>query len=108
MRFTATDQDPVAWIDIFTPSTGVAAFTESDYGVVAVEHRGAYGQRTFCMAYTIAELVDGSTSRDELLDALVEFFAFGESQAQRGHRRDLRRVGPVPVDKSVARDAIQP
>jgi len=77
MRFTDTDQDPQAWIDIFTPSTGVTAFTESDYGVVAVQHAGRYGQRTFCFAYTFAELVDGSTTRGDLLDALIEFFDYG-------------------------------
>jgi serine protease len=106
MRFTESDQDPVAWIDIFTPSTGVAAFTESDYGVVAVQHHGRFGQRTFCMAYTIGELVDGSTSRADLLDAVIEFFAFDESQQQRGHRRGVRRVGPPPVEKSLTRHPV--
>jgi subtilisin family serine protease len=100
MRFTATNQDPVAWIDIFTPSTGVAAFTESDYGVVSVQHHGQYGQRTFCLAYTLADLVDGSTTRTEVLDAIIEFFAFDESQEPRGHLRGVRRVGPPSVEKS--------
>jgi hypothetical protein len=108
MRFTETDQDPTEWIDIFTPSTGFAAFTESDYGVVAVQHYGRYGQRTFCMAYTLAELVDGSTTRDDLLDAMIEFFAFGENGQQRGHRRDVRRNGPPAAGKSTPRVPITP
>ena len=103
MRFTQTDQTPVAWIDIFTPSEGGEAFTESDYGVVAVQHHGRYRQRTFCMAYTLSELVDGSTTRDDLLDAMIEFFAFGENGSQRGNRRSLRRNAPPPESKSQAR-----
>ena len=37
MRFGSTNQDPVAWIDIFEPADGTAAFIESGYGIVAVE-----------------------------------------------------------------------
>lgn len=99
MRFTGTSQDPVDWIDIFTPSTGTAAFTESDYGVVAVQHRGRFGQRTFCFAYTLAELVDGSTTREGLLDAIIGFFDFGSAGGSRV-RRGGRRVVPPAADKS--------
>jgi subtilisin family serine protease len=108
MRFTQTDQDPVGWIDIFTPSTGAAAFTESDYGVVSVQHHGQYGQRTFCMAYTLAELVDGTSTREELLDAMIEFFAFGEDDRPRGHRRGVERNAPPPVVKSQPRSIAVP
>jgi hypothetical protein len=108
MRFIQTEQDPVAWIDIFTPSEGGEAFTESDYGVVAVQHHGRYGQRTFCFAYALAELVDGSTTRDDLLDAMIEFFAFGENGEQRGNRRNVRRVGPPPAGKSLPRKIVIP
>jgi subtilisin family serine protease len=97
MRFTQTDQTPVDWIDIFTVSTGAEAFTESDYGLVAVQHSGRFGQRTFCSAYTIAELVDGSTTRDDLLDALIEFFDFGSAGEQRMIRRGGKRVPPPPA-----------
>ena len=95
MRFTQTDQNPVGWIDIFTVSTGAEAFTESDYGVVAVQHAGRYGQRTFCFAYTIAELVDGSTTRGDLLDALIEFFDYGSVGGRQMIRRGGRRVLPA-------------
>jgi hypothetical protein len=108
MQFTQTDQDPFAWIDIFTPSAGGGAFTESDYGVVAVQHDGRYGQRTFCMAYTLAELVDGTTTRDDLLDAMIEFFAFGENGQQRGNRRGLRRNAPPPEGKNLPRKVVTP
>jgi subtilisin family serine protease len=108
MRFTQTDQDPIEWIDIFTPSDAGEAFTESDYGVVAVQHHGRYGQRTFCMSYTLAELVDGSTTRDQVLDAMIEFFAFGENGRLIGHRRGVRRNAPPPAGKSRARKSVTP
>jgi subtilisin family serine protease len=95
MRFTQTDQTPVDWIDIFTVSAGEEAFTESDYGLVAVQHEGRYGQRTFCFAYAIAELVDGTTTRGDLLDALIEFFDFGSVGGRRMIRRGGRRVEPA-------------
>ena len=102
MRFTQTDQTPVDWIDIFTVSTGAEAFTESDYGVVAVQNRGQFGQRTFCFAYTLAELVDGSTTRDDLLDAMIEFFDFGSVDGPR-LRRGGRRVMPPAAAKNLPR-----
>jgi subtilisin family serine protease len=104
MRFTGTDQTPVDWIDIFTPSTGAEAFTESNYGVVGVQYWGRFGQRTFCLSYTLAELVDGSTTRDDLLDAMIEFFAFGEGGGRQGrHRPAVRRGTPPSVKKSLPR-----
>ena len=95
MQFTETDQNPTEWIDIFTVSTGEEAFTESDYGVVAVQHAGRFGQRTFCFAYTLAELVDGSTTRDDLLDALIEFFDFGSVDGPLVRRGARRVIPPV-------------
>ena len=101
MRFTGTSQDPVDWIDIFTPSTGTAAFTESDYGIVAVQYQGQFRQRTFCFSYAIAELVDGSTTRDALLDAIIEFFDF-DSVGGPHIRRSGRRVMPPAAAKNVS------
>jgi len=98
MQFTATDQSPVDWIDIFTPSTGAEAFSESDYGVVAIQNRGRYVQRTFCLAYTLAELVDGPTTRADLLDEMIEFFDFDAVSGPR-YRRGGRRVMPLPGGK---------
>jgi serine protease len=100
MRFTGTSQDPVEWIDIFTVARGKEAFTESDYGLVAVQHEGRYGQRTFCFAYAIAELVDGSTTRGDLLDALIEFFDFGSVSGRQMIRRGGRRVVPAASKSS--------
>jgi hypothetical protein len=96
LQFVETSQDPVEWIDIFTPADGAAAFVESDYGVVAVQHEGSYGQRTFAFAYTIADLVDGATSRGDLLDAIVDFLRIGETTPQPLLRRAGRRMAPGP------------
>jgi subtilisin family serine protease len=95
MRFTETRQSPVGYIDIFTPADGAAAFTESDYGIVAVQNDGAFGQRTFCFSYALADLLDGSTTRADLLDAIVGFLGLspgGETSPRA--RRAGRRVGP--------------
>ena len=95
MRFSETRQSPVGYIGIFTPADGAAAFTESDYGIVAVQNDGAFGQRTFCFSYALADLVDGSTTRSDLLDAIIGFFALdrdGDS-SPRIHRAS-RRVKP--------------
>ena len=97
LQFSGTSQEPVDWIDIFTPGAGVAAFVESDYGVVAVQHAGSFGQRTFCFAYSIADLVDGVTTRAQLLDAIVEFLEVGvDAEPRTMVRRGGRRVVPEP------------
>nr|NQU89650.1 PKD domain-containing protein [Bacteroidota bacterium] len=59
-----------------TPNeNGIAAFEEDEYGTVAVQGEGAYGQKTFCFAYALAHLVDGSQgTRDELMEEIVEYF----------------------------------
>jgi len=96
MSFTDTDQDPVEWIDIFTPGAGAAAFVESGYGVVAVQHAGSFGQRTFGFAYSIADLVDGATTRGQLLDAILDFLQPGEEPPAVSPRRAGRRLAPGP------------
>ena len=104
MQFVESSQSPVEWIDIFTPSAGGEAFFESDYGVVAVQHRGQYGQRTFCLSYTLAELVDGSTTRDDLLDAIVDFLdPSPDGGRQAIHRRAGPRIMPASGGKNLSR-----
>jgi subtilisin family serine protease len=101
MRFTATDQTPQAWIDIFTVGRGAEAFSESDYGVVAVQHWGRYGQKTFCMAYTLAELTDGSTTREDVLDAMIEFFDLDQSAGDEGRQRVVGDRVPSPAQSKL-------
>jgi len=104
MEFVATSQSPVDWIDTFTPSTsGIAAFVESGYGTVAVQNEGQYGQRTFCFSYALAELSDGGTTRDDLVDALVDFFDFSSEPPapQADFRRAGRRLSPTSNGKKI-------
>ncbi len=104
MQFVESSQPLVEWIDIFTPSAGAEAFFESDYGVVAVQHRGQYGQRTFCLSYALAELVDGSTTRDDLIDAIVDFLdPSPDGGRQAIHRRAGPRIMPASGGKSLSR-----
>jgi len=103
MQFVESSQSPVEWIDIFTPAAGAEAFFESDYGVVAVQHRGQYGQRTFCLSYTLAELVDGSTTRDDLIDAIVDFLGLSpDGGPQAMYRRAGQRITPASGGKNLS------
>ncbi|UCH62964.1 MAG: S8 family serine peptidase [Fidelibacterota bacterium] len=76
MLFTASTQEYSQYIDQYTPGTGTAAFVESNYGTVAVQHAGSYGQRAFVFSYALAGLIDGSSpsTRSDLLAAILDFF----------------------------------
>ena len=65
------------YVDKYVPNeSGIIAFEESNFGVVAVQNEGEYNQRTFCFSYTLADLVDGEfpNTRDELLGRISNFF----------------------------------
>lgn len=76
LQYTHSTQSPNYYIDIMEPdSNGTAMFEEDDYGTVAVQAEGEYGQRTVCLSYSIAHLQDDSLSTNELLLArIAEFF----------------------------------
>ncbi len=76
----STQFDPGS-IDIYQPLSGEAmlpAFHESNYGVVAVQFDGAefFGQKTFCMSYTLAQLDDifYPNIKKDVLANILEFF----------------------------------
>ncbi|MCD4731132.1 MAG: S8 family serine peptidase [Bacteroidales bacterium] len=81
--FSGSTQTPWHNIDKLTPNeNGIAAFEEDDYGVVAVQGEGEYGQKTFCFSYALAHLEDGSQgTRDELMYSIVDFFDLYDPQA---------------------------
>ncbi len=57
------------FIDKMTPNdNGIAAFEEDDYGTVAVQGEGEYGQKTFCFAYALAHLEDGIQGTQRRID----------------------------------------
>jgi hypothetical protein len=82
LEFNSSNQIDVNNIDIYEPnpdmSTSEIAFVESDYGAVAVQFDGAdfFGQKTFCISYSLANLEDGEypNTRDELLFRILNFF----------------------------------
>ena len=78
LQFTGSTQSPSWYIDVLTPdSNGVAMFEEYDYGVVAVQGEGIYGQKTVSMSYATAFLQDSETgTRDQLLAEIAGFFGF--------------------------------
>lgn len=74
LMFYGSNQRDFDWIDLFYPSTSAVAFFESDYGEVAVQNVGDYAQRTFVFSYALAGLTDGGSTREELLQRIVDFF----------------------------------
>jgi len=76
MVFNGSSQSPNYYIDIMTPdSNGTAMFEEDDYGIVAVQGEGAFGQKTVCMSYSIEHLDDDTLgTSDQLLARIAEFF----------------------------------
>jgi serine protease len=77
LAFGGSTQDPNWYINRMTLNeNGNAAFEEENYGTVAVQGEGEYGQKTFCFSYALAKLVDGVTpnTRDTLLQRIIDFF----------------------------------
>jgi subtilisin family serine protease len=74
--FEGSFQQPIWYIDKMTPNeNGVAAFEEDNYGTVAVQGEGEYGQKTFCFSYALARLRDlYDVKRDSLMTSIVDFF----------------------------------
>nr|NQU92672.1 S8 family serine peptidase [Bacteroidota bacterium] len=75
--FTASTQNLNWFIYVMVPNEyGIAAFDEDEYGTVAVQGEGEYGQKTFVFSYALAKLVDGDSPnvRDTLMARIVDFF----------------------------------
>jgi serine protease len=76
MVFTGTTQSPVWYIDKLTPDeNGTAVFHEKNYGVVAVQGEGQYGQKTFLISYAISKLVSSIPGiKEQLMVNIAQFF----------------------------------
>ncbi|MEJ2595902.1 MAG: PKD domain-containing protein [bacterium] len=82
LYFESSGQVGQMSIDRYVPFGGEeeikVAFTESDYGNVAVQFDGSsmFGHKAFCFAYALADLQDGdgANTREELLRRILEFF----------------------------------
>ena len=77
LLFTSSIQADPQYIDLYFPATGLAAFEESGYGVVAVQqaNENENGSRSFVFSYALAALVDGTwpSTREELLRRIYDF-----------------------------------
>ncbi len=75
LEFNGSTQNLNWFINEMTPGeNGIAAFEEDNYGTVAIQGEGEYGQKTFIFSYAVAHLVDGPLGiRDELMERIVEF-----------------------------------
>lgn len=82
LHFEASSQWSVRSIDsyeIYRVRGISGAFNEGTYGLVAVQFDGTewFGQKTFCLSYSLANLEDGDdpNTRNELLSRILEFFS---------------------------------
>ncbi|UCH10138.1 MAG: tandem-95 repeat protein [Fidelibacterota bacterium] len=102
MVFNESTQLNNEYPDKYFPDSGVAAFTESGYGTVAVQYSGLYGQRTFTFSYALEELVDATlpSTRAELVATLFEFFMAEPPPAP--------NQSPIAVDDSVLTEEDMP
>jgi serine protease len=104
LSFSGSSQFPNYYIDIMTPdSNGMAIFEEEDYGIVAVQGEGEYGQRTICFSYAIAHLNDDTLgSRDELMLKIAEFFqlfSLGLEEPTNNNEKLVLNNYPNPVNE---------
>jgi subtilisin family serine protease/PKD repeat protein len=79
MEFSASSQYNNFYIDKITPKTGaICPFKEYGYGNVAVYNTGTFGQKTFFMAYSLADLkdIDTTSSRYYLLNKIMEYLGY--------------------------------
>ncbi len=73
--FTASNQSATTSVDLFvTNNSGQPMYVEEGYGVVGVQNALSNGGRSVVMSYTLADLIDGDSSRDQVLQDIVDFF----------------------------------
>jgi hypothetical protein len=87
-----------------TNENGIAAFEEEEYGIVAVQNEGEYGQRTFVFSYALAHLVDNENStREELLQRIYDFLMLGVGEEENIEvKKDTKlSVNPNPFSTSI-------
>lgn len=74
-RFTSSRQTATTYVDRYAPnSIGQPWFEEETHGTVGMQAVLAGGGRSMALSYTLADLVDGESSRAEILQDMVDFF----------------------------------
>jgi len=76
LYFTGSYQSPNYYIDKLIPNdNGTAVFEENNYGVVAVQGEGDFGQKTFLFSYAISKLQNGEPGmKEQLMVDIAQFF----------------------------------
>ncbi len=94
LYYLESNQVNLNWIDALAPDrNGAIAFNLAEYGPVAIQNEGDYGQHTFCMSVVLNALEGtGQNSRDHLLSRICEYFSLSllnrpaiESDIRSGH-----------------------
>jgi len=81
--FGQTNQLGQFFIDQFIPNQdGIVAFEEPGYGNVAIQHSGSHGEKTFCFSWSLAELQDAGTTREDLMWAIMNYFGLITGQEE--------------------------
>lgn len=98
IEFTNSTQFPYWHIEFMTPNdNGIASFEEQDYGTVAIEGEGEYGQKTFYLSYALAHLDDNSQgTRDELMTQIVNFFMQGVGDNEIISEKQIQEITIFP------------
>ncbi|MDA0378009.1 MAG: T9SS type A sorting domain-containing protein [Bacteroidetes bacterium] len=74
-RFSASRQTATTFVDRYTPNTiGRPWFIETNHGTVGIQAWPTGGGRAVALSYTLADLVDGESSRANVLQDVVDFF----------------------------------
>jgi PKD repeat protein len=104
LSFSGSNQTVSAYIDIYIPGAGTAAFEESGYGIVGVQNEAAgpgLPYKTFCFSYALAELQDGEmpNTREELMWRLLDFFGLitGVEEKENASDEIEMQVWPNPL-----------
>ncbi len=103
MLFAGSDQKYNWHIDKLTPKPeAVIPFTEKDYGNVAIMYDGSatYGQKTFYMGYSLAELPnrDAISSRYNVLLKTMEFFGYNQAGYILSNFLTDKTAGGLPLE----------
>lgn len=74
-RFSASVQTANTFVDRYQPnSIGQPWFVETTHGTVGMQAQTAGGGRAIAFSYVLADLVDGESSRADILQDIVDFF----------------------------------
>jgi len=105
-RFSRSDQIAVTSVDRFTPNgRGQPWFVEEGYGTVGMQAQSPGGGRAVALSYTLSDLVDGESSRADILQDIVDYFGLDAvitdtEQVELPESISVSPVYPNPFDQT--------